>query len=103
MGRVSAKNVVFRGLCTELAGLFFEDVPVRLAALRGASDAGDAATLERTAHALKRSCGTLGARKMAETAKLLEEAGRRLLFCLPRVPHEVAGDVDPDHARPAFG
>ncbi len=58
-------------------GAVFEDVPVRLAALRGASNAGDAATLERTAHALKGSCGNLGARKMAETAKLLEEAGRR--------------------------
>ncbi len=41
--------------------------------LRGASDTG---TLERTAHALKGSCGNLGARKMAETAGLLEKAGR---------------------------
>jgi HPt (histidine-containing phosphotransfer) domain-containing protein len=64
-------------ILAELADLFFEDTPARLAVLRAAWEAGDAEALGQTAHALKGSCANLGARKMAETAKLLEEAGRR--------------------------
>jgi len=64
-------------ILAELADLFFEDAPARLAVLRAAWEAGDAETLRQTAHALKGSCGNLGARKMYETARLLEEAGRR--------------------------
>ena len=64
-------------ILVELADLFFEDTPARLAVLRAACEAGDAEALGQTAHALKGSCANLGARKMAETARLLEEAGRR--------------------------
>ena len=71
-------------ILAELADLFFEDTPARLAVLRGASEVGDAETVRQTAHALKGSCGNLGIRKMAETARLLEEAGRD--GDLPAVP-----------------
>ena len=63
-------------LLTELVEVFEEDAPPRLAAIREATERGDAPTVERAAHTLKGSSGNLGATKMSETARLLEEAAR---------------------------
>ncbi len=63
-------------LLKELAELFLGDAPARLEALRGAIEGGDAASVERVAHALKGSCGNMGATGMAATCAELEEAGR---------------------------
>ena len=63
-------------LLAELVEVFEQDVPPRLAALREGLEEGDAGTIERTAHTLKGGVGNLGAARMAETARLLEEAGR---------------------------
>jgi hypothetical protein len=39
-------------------------------------ESGDVGTIERTSHTLNGSAGKLGVARMAETARLLEEAGR---------------------------
>jgi two-component system, sensor histidine kinase and response regulator len=63
-------------LLAELVEVFEQDVPPRLETLREAVENGAAGTVERTAHTLKGSAGNLGAAKMAETARLLQDAGR---------------------------
>jgi len=63
-------------LLAELAGLFLEDVPPQLEALRKAIEGGDASSAQRVAHTLKGSCGNMGAVKMATMCVELEDAGR---------------------------
>ena len=63
-------------LLAELAGLFLEDAPARLGALREAIEGGDASSVERTAHALKGSCGNMGATGMVAICEKLEDEGR---------------------------
>ena len=63
-------------LLTELVEVFEWDVPPRLATLWEALEGGDAGTIESTSHTLKGSAGNLGVARMAETARLLHEAGR---------------------------
>ncbi|MCM2303403.1 MAG: PAS domain S-box protein, partial [Elusimicrobia bacterium] len=55
---------------------FAKDAEARLAGLRAAAAAGDAAALESLAHALKGSSGTLGAKGVERTAARLEAMGR---------------------------
>ena len=62
-------------LLAELVGLFLEDAPRRLAALRDAVAAGDAHAVERAAHVLKGSCGSMGALGMSGIATKLQRAG----------------------------
>ncbi|MDP9486934.1 MAG: response regulator, partial [Actinomycetota bacterium] len=59
----------------ELAGLFLEDAPPRLEALREAIGSGDASSVGQAAHALKGSSGNMGATRMASICAELEEAG----------------------------
>lgn len=63
-------------LFRELVGMFLRDTPPRLEALGQALDSGDATELERVAHAMKSSCGNLGAVVMAELCYQLEMVGR---------------------------
>lgn len=63
-------------LFRELVGMFLRDTPPRLEALRSALDTGNADELERTAHAMKSSCGNLGAMTLAELCYQLEMVGR---------------------------
>jgi HPt (histidine-containing phosphotransfer) domain-containing protein len=56
----------------EIIGLFFEDAAERLSLLIKAVDGGDAATLEREAHALKGAGRNLGAERFGELALSLE-------------------------------
>jgi PAS domain S-box-containing protein len=60
----------------EVVRLFLSRVPQRLASMTEAARAGDAATLENLAHALKTSCANVGARRMSALCERLEEAGR---------------------------
>ena len=62
-------------LLAELVEVFFEDVPPRLAALREATESGDAESVERVAHTLKGSCGNMSAWRMAEICAELQETG----------------------------
>lgn len=59
-------------LLTELSEIFLRDVPARLAALRTAALAGNTAGTLSTAHALKGTCATFGARRMATLAEQAE-------------------------------
>ncbi len=59
----------------ELIELFLEEVPAELAALREATEGGDARTVERVAHTLKGSAGNMGAVGMAKICADLETAG----------------------------
>jgi HPt (histidine-containing phosphotransfer) domain-containing protein/signal transduction histidine kinase/DNA-binding response OmpR family regulator len=63
-------------LFRELVGMFLRDTPPRLEALGQALESGDANELERVAHAMKSSCGNLGAVVMAELCYQLEMVGR---------------------------
>ncbi len=66
-----------RGLVRRVTELFLGDCPRLLAALREASDGGDAAALARAAHTLKGALGNLGAVSASRAALVAEEAGRR--------------------------
>lgn len=63
-------------LLKEIAQLFVEDYPKVLDELRQAVDSGDAQAVERTAHGLKGSVSTFGARAAMEAARTLEDLGR---------------------------
>jgi CheY-like chemotaxis protein len=68
----------------ELIGLFLEEAAPQLAALRRALEEGDARAVERVAHTLKGSSGSMGAPRMAEVCGALEEVG--VLGDLTRAP-----------------
>jgi two-component system, sensor histidine kinase and response regulator len=57
----------------KLITLFLRETPTRLADIRRALESGDAPALERAAHALKGSAGTLGAFALRELCAQLEE------------------------------
>jgi signal transduction histidine kinase/DNA-binding response OmpR family regulator len=59
----------------ELIGLFFEEVPPKLAALREAVEEDDARAVERVAHSLKGSSGNMGAMRMAAVYSEIEKVG----------------------------
>jgi HPt (histidine-containing phosphotransfer) domain-containing protein len=58
-----------------LIQMFLDGLDGRATGIHQAVDAADARTLGRLAHALKGSCGTLGARRLAALAQELEHAG----------------------------
>ena len=61
----------------EIAGIFFEDTPQRLAELDQCLAAGDAARFSRTAHSIKGSSANLGAIKVSGIAEQLEHRSRK--------------------------
>lgn len=63
-------------LLKEIASLFVEDYPRVLRVLHHAVASGDAQMVERTAHGLKGSVSTFGARAAMEAARTLENLGR---------------------------
>jgi HPt (histidine-containing phosphotransfer) domain-containing protein len=63
-----------QGLLRELVGIFVDDGPKRLEALRQAMIAADVQQLEQVAHSLKGSAAILGASRLQESALALEEA-----------------------------
>lgn len=58
---------------TELVELFLEDLPVRFAELRSAAARNDVAALRTSVHTLKGSASNMGARRLAEVCRNLEE------------------------------
>jgi HPt (histidine-containing phosphotransfer) domain-containing protein len=58
---------------TDMAALFFQYAPQRLAAARAASQAGDLQAVEKAVHALKSSAGQIGARRVEELATQIEK------------------------------
>ncbi len=60
---------------TELVDVLLADAPDRLAAIGEAIAAGDARTVNRTAHSMKSSCGNLGARGLSGLLADIERKG----------------------------
>ena len=65
-----------RELLDELLGIFAEDAPVRLEAIRQAIAGGNTTELMREAHTLKGALKVLGATTASGLAMALEEASR---------------------------
>ena len=61
----------------ELVELFRSRTPGKLDQVRDALAAGDAASVERVAHALRSNCAMLGASGMAAAAARMEEAAAK--------------------------
>jgi CheY-like chemotaxis protein/HPt (histidine-containing phosphotransfer) domain-containing protein len=77
---ISALKALTRGggndLLSEMVDLFIKDAAERLDALRSALVNEDGKSFYIAAHALKGSCGNLGAKRMAALCDYLEEQGR---------------------------
>ncbi|HEX2835599.1 MAG TPA: response regulator [Thermoanaerobaculia bacterium] len=71
-----AINRTQEGFFEGLVKMFREDVPPRLDALRAAAASGDTNDLAFAAHALKSSCGSVGAKRMHAVAHALEQSAR---------------------------
>jgi two-component system sensor histidine kinase/response regulator len=65
-----------QALLRELVGIFMDDGPKRLEALRRAMTASDIQLLEQVAHSLKGSAAILGASRLQGSALALEEAAQ---------------------------
>jgi HPt (histidine-containing phosphotransfer) domain-containing protein len=63
-------------LLKEVAQLYLDEYPVIIGQIQIAVDTGNATELQRSAHTLKGSLGTLGAEQAAEQALRLEIMGR---------------------------
>lgn len=64
-------------LAQKILGLFLHHGPLRLETARDAAAKGDADALERSAHSLKSSAAQLGAERLAEICRQLEEGAKR--------------------------
>jgi HPt (histidine-containing phosphotransfer) domain-containing protein len=60
----------------EIVGLFLEDVPMRLAALADALQAGDLTATYRAAHTLKGAAGNFGVPDIMQAALAVEQHAR---------------------------
>lgn len=60
----------------EIAGLYFEDSALRIAAIEAAVTSGNAMALADAAHALKSSSGNIGAIRVHALSAKLEQIGR---------------------------
>jgi CheY-like chemotaxis protein/HPt (histidine-containing phosphotransfer) domain-containing protein len=81
-------------LAHEVLGLFVEDCPIQLTAIRSAIQRGDAKALTIAAHTLKGAAASLTARGVEDAARELEMLGRESLMQatnppLRRLEHEV--------------
>jgi two-component system sensor histidine kinase/response regulator len=63
-----------RRLLRELVGIFMDDSPKRLEALRAAVRAVDGQQVEQIAHSLKGTASILGAGRLRDAAQALEDA-----------------------------
>lgn len=61
----------------DLISSFLNDLPVQLDLIQEAIARSDAVALYRIAHKFKSSCGSLGAMRLAELFRRLEQAGRQ--------------------------
>ena len=75
-------------LVQKVTKTFLDTSPTRVAAVRSAFVANDAARLEMEAHTLKSSCGQLGARRMEDLCEFIETSAhnRHVDEAAPMVP-----------------
>lgn len=71
------------GLIQEMFGLFVEDTPPRMEALRTALAEGRLEALADTAHAVKGAASTMGAPRVRQVAQALETGGRTQAWAHP--------------------
>ena len=64
----------------QLVGIYQANAPARVAGIRDAIAARDAATLERVAHTLRSNCAMLGALEMAARCAAIEAHGAAAAF-----------------------
>lgn len=64
----------------EVLLLFLDDVPRRMARLNASYEDGNAIELQRAAHSLKGSSGNIGARRMFDVCRQLDERGHAADF-----------------------
>ena len=62
---------------TDLAAIYLEDMPPRIATAQTALRAGDTATLAKAAHSMKSSSAQLGATDVAALCESVEDAAER--------------------------
>jgi len=67
-------------LLREIAHIFFNDAPQKLEAIAQAIQSQDATALKKSAHALKGSVSTFGAKRARQAAQQLETLGHNLSF-----------------------
>jgi HPt (histidine-containing phosphotransfer) domain-containing protein len=60
----------------EVLNLFLEEVPPRIARLRNAWRAGNIQEVHRAAHSLKGSAGNIGARRLFEVCRQLDDLSK---------------------------
>jgi HPt (histidine-containing phosphotransfer) domain-containing protein len=60
----------------EVLKLFLEEVPPRIARLRNAWQAGNIQEVHRAAHSLKGSAGNIGARRLFEVCRQLDDISK---------------------------
>ena len=80
----------------QLVGIYQANAPARVAGIRDAIAARDAATLERVAHTLRSNCAMLGALEMAAVCATIEQHGAAAAFDAAAA---AAGDLDAELAR----
>jgi CheY-like chemotaxis protein len=84
-----------RDLLRDLAVVFCEDVPHSISEIENSIAQNDAETLERLAHSLKSSTGSLGGKAAAAAALVLEGIGRsRNLLDADRAFHTLRYEMD---------
>lgn len=71
LARVDGDEQIFAELCD----IFLDDAPKRLAAIRAALEAGNAAALRAAAHAFKGAAGVFDAEQIVALARRLEVIG----------------------------
>jgi CheY-like chemotaxis protein len=70
-----ARTAGDEALAQTIIGIFLEDCPNRLAAIRAAIEAGDGEALRQAAHALKGAAANLSASRVFEASRTLERLG----------------------------
>ncbi|MCP3962691.1 MAG: response regulator [bacterium] len=76
LGVITSLYQVRPGVLTELIDNFLSSAGERTTAIREAIEQADASELQKAAHSLKGSSGTLGAMRMAQICSYLEATGR---------------------------
>ncbi len=79
----------------EVLEIYQRDLPARLETLRAADLSADVSAIERVTHSMKGSAGNIGARRLQEACRHVEDAARdkdvaRLRAGLPGLEHEAA-------------
>ncbi len=80
---------------TEVLNLFLDEAPKRMERLRDAWQDRNTAELQRSAHSLKGSAGNIGARRMYDICKQLDERGKASDFSgAKHLIEALAGEFD---------